>query len=210
MIKFLSIVLITLFSAASTAEESLLRHAQSVYKLDDSKLTDFLIEVVNMDVLEGNKTKFVGEVILSLAPVEREEFFDCKRFYNEIGETRAKAVNEKMTHYLFACKDPHYTERDALEKLSKVLKTDITHPYEVDATWAWFSATGNTGALKRFLENYLKNENTCHRCIEWSYASNYKQNQDVYLYLKEYSTTVGVEDKLKLFRLAPNVEDEGT
>ena len=205
---FLLTLLGLVWSACAIASDSLLDQAHAVYKIEDNKITDVLIELVNADILSKPNTRYIGEVLLSLSPVGREQYFDCEWFYKSVGEQRAKLVRGKMAPYLFKCTNGNFSEKAALEKLSDVLKPSITQRYEVDATWAWFSATGNTEALNRFITNYLKNPDTCHRCIEWSYSTNYRQNEDVYLYLKRYSTKVEVEEKIKLFRLAPRADEK--
>lgn len=197
------------WSSCSIAGDSLLDQAHAVYKVDDKKITDVLIEFVNADILSKPNARYIGEVLLSLSPVGREQYFDCERFYKSVGEQRSKLIRKKMAPYLFKCTNGKFSEKAALEKLSDVLKPSITEPYEVDATWAWFSATGNTEALNRFITNYLKNPDTCQKCIEWSYSTNYRQNEDVYLYLKRYSMNLeNGEEKMKLFRLAPRADEK--
>jgi len=209
--RFLLALAGLVWSVCSTAGNSLLDQAHAVYKIEDDKVTDFLIELVNADILSKPNMRYIGEVLLSLVPVGRERYFDCERFYKAVGESRSKIVREKMEPYLFKCTNGSYNEQAALDKLSEALKPTITEPYEVDATWAWFSATGNQEALDRFITNYLNNPDTCHRCIEWSYSTNYRQNEDVYLYLKRYSMNLeDVEAKLRLFRLAPRTGENDT
>lgn len=206
---FLLTLMGLIWSSCSNAGDSLLDQAHAIYKIDDNKITDVLIEFVNADILSKPNTRYIGEVLLSLSPVGREQYFDCERFYKSVGEQRSKLVREKMAPYLFKCTNGKFSEIAALEKLSDVLKPSIMEPYEVDATWAWFSATGNTEALNRFITNYLKNPDTCKECIEWSYPTNYLQNKDVYLYLKRYSMDLeNAEEKIKLFRLAPRAQEE--
>jgi len=190
-----------IFSTASFAKNNLINNAHAVYKLENYNITDFLIEFVKMNVLERKNTKYIGEVFLSLAPIGKEKYFDCKKFYSSIGKKKADLVKKKMSQYLFLCEDGSFSEKEALEKFKNILQPSITEFYEVDATWAWFSATGNKNALKRFITNYLYNDKTCQKCIEWSYSSNSKKNEDVYNYLKYYSTTVEIEDQFKLFNL---------
>jgi len=203
--RFILVTLVTcLWFSGVNAGNSLLDQSYAIYKIEDEKLTDVLIEFVNADVLSKKNSRYLGEILLSLAPVGREQYFDCERFYSSIGEQRTKLVRQRMQPYLFLCADGRFTEDAALGKFSTVLKRSITQPYEVDATWAWFSATGNTEALNRFITNYLRNPNTCHQCIEWSYSTNYRLNEDVYLYLKRYSMRLkNAEEKTKLLGLAP-------
>ena len=198
-----------IWSVSSIVGGSLLDQSHAVYKIENEKITDVLIEFVNTDILSNSNARYIGEILLSLVPVGREQYFDCNRFYETIGEQRAKLVREKMTSYLFKCTNGKYSEKDALEKLSGVLKPSITEPYEIDAAWAWFSATGNTEALNRFITNYLRNPDTCHKCIEWSYSTNYLLNEDVYTYLKRYTMNVkNDEEKIRLFKLAPRAVDK--
>lgn len=203
-------LILVIASHTVAASSTLMNHIHAAYQLPPENVTDLLIEVVKTDIFSRTNSKYIGEVLLSLYPVGREEYLDCQRFYSEIGEDREQIVKQKMESYLFTCTGSRYTEEQALEKFSNVLKAEINQPHEVDATWAWFSSTGNTEALKRFIENYLYNENSCKRCIEWSYSTNYKQNRDVYLYLKQYSMKVEHMDKLKLFRLAPRADEGNT
>ncbi len=202
--RSLLVMAASFWAICTLAEEQFLEQSDALYKIDESKVTDVLVQLVNADLFFKPNQRYIGEVFLSLYPIGRERHFDCERFYKAIGEQRSRLVNEKMAPYLFNCTDGQFSEELALEKLSDVLRPSITENYELDATWAWFSATGNTDALKRFITNYLQNPNACQECIEWSYSSNYRHNEDVYLYLKAYSMRlVDVEEKIKLFRLAP-------
>lgn len=207
MIRILIVFAILIIGCAKKTnlnpEISLLNQAHAVYKIDEGKITDFLIEMVNIDILTKPKGLYIGEILLSLAPVGRESHFDCDRFYNAIGVSRKNVVQEKMKPYLFKCKDGAFKEDAALEKFSDALNPTIVEPFEVDATWAWFSATGNHKALERIITNYLHNDKACLPCIEWSYSTNYRQNVDVSKYLRNYSQSADNKDKLKLIRLAP-------
>lgn len=203
-----SVILMIYLSLSSLlfASENLLNQAHAIYKLPSEKITDLLIQLVNTDVFTKRNTQYTGEVILSLAPINKGNNFDCQRFWEAIGDKKQKIVQEKMNNYLFQCNDGKYTEKQALDRFYNVLKPTINQPHEIDATWAWFSSTGNVEALKRLIENYLHNKNACKRCIEWSYSSNYRQNKDVYRYLKYFSMTVRGKEKVKLLRLAPRVD----
>ncbi len=210
MIHIFLILVILISGCASqpnpNPKNNLLSQAHAVYKVDDEKITDLLIEMVQLGFLTRPKSLYIGEVLLSLVPVGRESYFDCERFYGAIGVELKKVVLEKMKPYLFKCKDGTFTEKAALEKFSDAINPTIVEPYEVDATWAWFSATGNTEALDRLITNYLHYDKACRHCIEWTYSSSCRQNKDVYDYLRKYSQSAKTEDKIKLYRLAPKKE----
>ncbi len=184
------------------AIEAFNQNQNSLYKIKPEYATDASVALVRMDVLSAYSTKNFGEIIMSLWLQDKENFFNCEEFYSKLTQAQIKKVESKMENHPFLCKDPNYEIDNALLSFKHILTKDINTPSATDSHWAWYSATGNSEALKNILDNYLSNSKACD-CIPWSFLSNVAQNDDVKKYLVEYRQDKTDSEKAMLNMLLP-------
>lgn len=173
------------------------------YKFAPEYKVDYMVSMVRMNVFSSPTTKSMGEIMLSLGLVGKDKSFDCNVFYSKLTAEEKKIVDSRMENHPFICRNPDYTTASALASFPQVLPAQINSHGAADKHWAWFGATGDTEPLKRLLDNYLYNPNTCLNCIQWSYPSNAHQNSDVKNYLLKYMAEKTDAEKQKLTTLLP-------
>lgn len=186
------------------AANSFEKELNYIYRIDSSLYTDVMVAVVRSNILSSPSTMNLGEIFLSVALMEKANQFDCNGFFSRLNEQEKKLVRERMENHPFVCKDANYSMEDVLKSFPEVLSADINTYSGVDAHWAWFSASGDTQVLKRFLDNYLMNPKSCKACIKWSYSSMAQQNHDVKLFLEEYLKTKTPEEQTVLKEFLPH------
>lgn len=179
----------------------LLQYADHFYKINDRDVTDFMVEIVRRGILEkpfGGET--AGQIMLSIGGGVRAGAFNCSEFYEKIGARNKAVVDQKMASYAFVCRDGSFTKEEALKRFSAVLTDVMDKDYVVDAHWVWFSATGDTQILQRFLDSYLYNPASCHPCVTWSFSS-MARYPDVRDYLVQYAQRKPADERLRLMQL---------
>lgn len=188
------------------AVDAVPKNINHLYKLDPTHAVDYMVIMVRMNILSATTTQNLGEVLLSFYPMEKEKYFDCSTFYSKLTESEKNMVDERMRNHPFICNNPDYSKEDALKSFPDALTEKINFNNTADSHWAWFGATGDKQILKRFLDNYLYNPDSCLTCIAWSFSSNAHQNNDVKNYLIEYMTDKTEEEKEYLKVLLPKEE----
>ena len=173
------------------------------YKFDPRYGIDYMVSMVRMNVFSSPTTENMGEILLSLGLIGKEKSFDCNVFYSKLSAEEKKLVDSRMEKHPFICRNPNYTFESALTSFPQALPAQINTYRTADSHWAWFGATGDTEPLKRLLDNFLHNPNTCVNCIQWSYPSNAHQNADVKNYLLKYMSGKTDSEKQRLMTLLP-------
>jgi len=173
------------------------------YKFAPEYKVDYMVSMVRMNVFSSPTTRYIGEIMLSLGLAGKEKSFGCNVFYSKLTTKEKKIVDSRMANHPFICRNPGYVVESALASFTQALPAEINSHGAADRHWAWFDATGDTEPLKRLLDNYLYNPNTCLNCIQWSYPSNAHQNADVKNYLLEYMAEKTDAEKQKLTTLLP-------
>jgi len=179
------------------------RNSNYFYKFEPQYSVDYMVSIVRMNVFSLPTTENLGQILLSFGLIGKEKFFDCNVFYSKLSAEEKKLVDSKRENHPFICRNPAFTSGSALDSFAQVLSVQINDYRTADAHWAWFSATGDTEPLKRLIDNYLYNSKACINCIEWSYPSNARQNEDVENYLLKYMADKSDLEKQKLTKLLP-------
>ncbi len=172
------------------------------YKFDSRYSVDYMVSIVRIHVFSSDADN-TGDVLLSLGLMGKEKSFDCNVFFSKLTAEEKQLVDSKMQNHPFICRSPNYTSENVLDSFPKTLPGQINNYISVNGHWAWFSATGDTEPLRRLLDNYLYNPQTCVDCIRWSYPYNARQNADVRNYLLTYMSDKTDSDKQKLLTLLP-------
>ncbi len=171
------------------------------YKFDPRYSVDYMVSIIRKHVFSSDAEK--AAILLSFGLMGKEKFFDCNIFFSKLSAEEKKLVDSEMQNHPFICRSSAYTSENALASFPKALPGQINNYISVNGHWAWFSATGDTEPLRRLLDNYLGNPQTCVDCIQWSYPYNAKRNSDVRNYLLKYMNDKTDSEKQKLLTLLP-------
>ncbi|WP_237132375.1 hypothetical protein [Pseudohongiella sp. O18] len=197
--KSARLMFLLLLPCISWSQNASLSDIGSVYKLPTDDAMDVLIQLVEIEALQNDNQKIVGSIILSVLPASNPEAFNCSRFIEKLGN-EYKELPEAMLGP-FICEEPNLTVDEALEPYIDFITYPVDSSVKLDAHWAWYAATGDELVLRNLLNTYLRVEEACRHCIEWSFSSNFNANSDVRAFFGRFLDEQDPSNKARLLAM---------
>lgn len=166
--------------------DSLNQFANDAYKMSPSYTNDLIVALIRQNSLNVETAKENVKILINILSIKNNNYIDEKWILSHLDTKQQKEYRRDFPDGLPIKKSiNNVIQNHPLFKDSVTCKAE-----EVDAHWAYFSATGDTKAIEKMSKSitHLYSGNTCCiSCLEWSLPSRAIQNKDVYDKLIEIS-----------------------
>lgn len=170
----------------SAVVDSLDRFANDSYKMNPNYTNDFIVALIRRNALNVATSKEYVKILINILSIRNSDYINESWILKHLDSKQQKEYHRDFPDGL-----PARQSIDDIVQNSPFFKDTITcKAEEVDAHWAYFSATGDTKAVEKMKKTlYVFGIPCCFRCLEWSLPSRASQNKDVYDKLIEIRDT---------------------
>ena len=166
--------------------DSLNQFANDAYKMSPSYTNDLIVALIRQNSLNVETTKENVKILINILSIKNNNYIDEKWILSHLDTKQQKEYRRDFPDGLPIKKSiNNVIQNHPLFKDSVTCKAE-----EVDAHWAYFSATGDTKAIEKMsksITHFYSGNTCCISCLEWSLPSRAIQNKDVYDKLIEIS-----------------------
>lgn len=151
--------------------------SNDAYKMDPRYTNDFFVAIIRMNLLNVETAKDNMVILFDILSIRNKDYLDINWIMSHLDSKQQKDFNK-----IFPSGLPRYKNIEDVIRNNKFFASTVTcKPEEVDAHWAYFSATGDTKIIER-IENSREVFGTpcCFQCIDWSLFNRAAQSKEVY------------------------------
>ena len=157
--------------------DSLEQFTNDAYKMNPEYTNDLVIALIRQNTLNVETAKENVKILFHLLSIRNRDYFDENLILSRLDSKQQKDYRREFPTELPA----QHTIDDYVQSHPLFQDSVTCKAEEVDAHWAYFSATGDTKAIDKIEYSlYVSNRPCCYRCLEWSLPSRAAQNKDVY------------------------------
>ena len=157
--------------------DSLEQFENDAYKMNPQYTNDLIVAIIRQNTLNVETAKENVKILFHLLSIRNRDYFD-----ENLILSRLDSKQQKDYHREFPTGLPAQHTIDDYVLSHPLFQDSVTcKAEEVDAHWAYFSATGDTKAIEIMRRSYyVPGIPCCFSCLEWSIPSRAAQNKDVY------------------------------
>ena len=157
--------------------DSLEQFTNDAYKMNPEYTNDLVIALIRQNTLNVETAKENVKILFHLLSIRNRDYFDENLILSRLDSKQQKDYRREFPTGLPA----QHTIDDYVQSHPLFQDTLTCKVGEVDAHWAYFSATGDTKAIEKMRRSYyVPGIPCCFSCLEWSIPSRAMQNKDVY------------------------------
>lgn len=157
--------------------DSLEQFENDAYKMNPQYTNDLIVAIIRQNTLNVETAKEYVKILFHLLSIRNRDYFDEKWILNKLEPNQQKDYHREFPSGLPA----QHTIDDYVQSHPLFQDSVTCKAEEVDAHWAYFSATGDTKAIDKMRRSYyVPGIPCCFSCLEWSIPSRAMQNKDVY------------------------------
>lgn len=160
-----------------TVVDSLEYFTNDAYKMNPQYTNDLIVALIRQNTLNVKTAKEYTKILINILSIRNHNNIDEKWILSHLDSKQ-----QKDYHREFPAGLPAQQGIDDIVQSHPLFQDTITcKAEEVDAHWAYFSATGDTKAIEKMKRSlYVSDIPCCFSCLEWSLPSRAMQNKDVY------------------------------
>lgn len=140
---------------------------------------DLIVALIRKNTLNIKTAKENVKILINILSVKNSDHIDEKWILSHLDTKQQGEYRRDFPDGL-----PIKQSIDNVIQNHTLFKDSVTcKAEEVDAHWAYFSATGDTKAIEKMfksISHFYSGNTCCIRCLEWSIPSRAIQNKDVY------------------------------
>lgn len=157
--------------------DSLNEFTNDAYKMNPQYTNDLFVALIRQNTLNVTTAKENIKILFNILSVRNRDYIDEAWILNHLDSKQ-----QKDYHREFPAGLPAKQSIDEIVQSHPLFQDTITcKSEEVDAHWAYFSASGDTKAIEKMKKSlYVLGIPCCFNCLEWSLPSRAMQNKDVY------------------------------
>ncbi len=159
--------------------DSLDRFTNDAYKMNPKYTNELIVALIRSNSLHVTTAKENVKILINILSVQNSNYIDESWILAHLDTKQ-----QKDYHREFPAGLPAQQSIEAIVQSHPLFQDSITcKAEEVDAHWAYFSATGNTKVIEKMfnsISHFYSGNTCCIRCLEWSIPSRAIQNKDVY------------------------------
>ena len=157
--------------------DSLEQFTNDAYKMNPQYTNDLIVALIRQNTLNVATSKENIKILTNILSIKNKNYIDESWILNHLDSKQQKDFNREFPAGL-----PAKQSIDEIIQNHPLFQDTITcKAEEVDAHWAYFSATGDTKAIEKMKKSlYVSGIPCCFNCLEWSLPSRATQNKDVY------------------------------
>ena len=162
---------------APAVADSLQLFTNDAYKMNPLYTNDLIVALIRQNTLNVKTAKEYIKILINILSIKNHNYIDEKWILSHLDSKQQKDFNREFPAGL-----PAKQSIDEIIQNHPLFQDSITcKAEEVDAHWAYFSATGDTKAIEKMKKSlYVSGIPCCFNCLEWSLPSRATQNKDVY------------------------------
>lgn len=162
---------------APAVADSLELFTNDAYKMNPQYTNDLIVALIRQNTLNVKTAKEYIKILINILSIRNRNHIDEKWILSHLDSKQ-----QKDYHREFPAGLPTQQGIDDIVQNHPLFQDTITcKAEEVDAHWAYFSATGDTKAIEKMRRSYyVPGIPCCFSCLEWSIPSRAMQNKDVY------------------------------
>lgn len=167
---------------APAVADSLEHFTNDAYKMNPQYTNDLIVALIRQNTLNVKTAKEYVKILINILSIRNHNYIDEKWILSHLDSKQ-----QKDYHREFPAGVPIQQGIEDFVQSHPLFQDTITcKAEEVDAHWAYFSATGDTKAVEKMKKSlYVPGIPCCFSCLEWSLPSRATQNKDVYDKLTE-------------------------
>ena len=159
--------------------DSLDRFTNDAYKMNPNYTNDLIVALIRKNTLNIKTAKENVKILINILSVKNSDHIDEKWILSHLDTKQQGEYRRDFPDGL-----PIKQSIDNVIQNHTLFKDSVTcKAEEVDAHWAYFSATGDTKAIEKMfksISHFYSGNTCCIRCLEWSIPNRAIQNKDVY------------------------------
>lgn len=162
---------------APAVADSLQLFTNDAYKMNPLYTNDLIVALIRQNTLNVKTAKEYIKILINILSIKNHNYIDEKWILSHLDSKQ-----QKDYHREFPAGLPAQQGIEDIVQSHPLFQDTITcKAEEVDAHWAYFSATGDTKAIEKMKNSlYIPGIPCCFSCLEWSLPSRASQNKDVY------------------------------
>lgn len=151
--------------------------SNDAYKMDPRYTNDFFVAIIRMNLLNVETAKDNMVILFDILSIRNKDYLDINWIMSHLDSKQQKDFNK-----IFPSGLPRYKNTEEVIRDNKYFADTVTcKPVEVDAHWAYFSATGDTKIIEKIEKSrHVYGTPCCFDCVEWSLPSRAAQSKEVY------------------------------
>lgn len=151
--------------------------SNDAYKMDPRYTNDFFVAIIRMNLLNVETAKDNMVILFDILSIRNKDYIDVNWIMSHLDSKQQKDFNKTFPSGL-----PRYKNTEEVIRDNKYFADTVTcKPVEVDAHWAYFSATGDTKIIEKIEKSrHVYGTPCCFDCVEWSLPSRAAQSKEVY------------------------------
>ena len=151
--------------------------SNDAYKMDPRYTNDFFVAIIRMNLLNVETAKDNMVILFDILSIRNKDYLDINWIMSHLDSKQHKDFTK-----IFPSGLPRYKNIEDVIRDNKYFADTVTcKPVEVDAHWAYFSATGDTKIIEKIEKSrHVYGTPCCFDCVEWSLPSRAAQSKEVY------------------------------